>query len=72
MIRTAKCLISIEVFEDETIVVQLPEEKVVRKIKNPLVVVPLLMTLLAIPFGTEEVKDIKTWLDHVWIKRLKE
>jgi len=65
-----KRILSIEIFEDNIIVIHWEDKKVVRKIKNPLVILPVLMALLAIPFGTEEVKDIETWLDHVWIKKV--
>jgi len=69
--KSTKCLFSIEVFDDNTIAVHWGDRKTVRKIKNPVVLAPILFSMLVIPFGTDEVKDMQTWLDRVWIKKLK-
>jgi len=69
--QQAKCILSIEIFSDNIMVIQYNDQKEVLKIKNPLFVAPMLLSLLVIPLGTEKVKDIETWLDRVWIKRVK-
>jgi hypothetical protein len=69
MNKKAEPILSIELFADNIIVIRYPDKKRILKITNSLAIIPLLLFLGLLPLGGEEIKDIETWLDRVWIKK---
>jgi len=69
--KQAQSIFFIEIFDDNIVVIQYGDKKETLKLKNPFAILPMLLSTLFIAMGSEKVKDVETWLNHVWIKRIK-